>query len=65
MEQNAVIDPELSQRLEGLDSIIHGLYQNHQLMEFLSFNLHKETYNLFNNHGLYWILERFDGATNY
>jgi len=46
---------ELEDRIKGLESIIHGLYQNNSLLQYMSFNLHKEPYNLFNNIGLYWI----------
>jgi len=49
------MDEEFRSRLNGLESIIHSLHHNNGLLKFMSFNLHKEPFNLFNNHGLYWI----------
>jgi hypothetical protein len=46
---------EIRYRLNGLEGMIHGLHHNAELMKYLSFNLHTEPYNLFNNLGLYWI----------
>jgi hypothetical protein len=46
---------DIEDRLFGLESIIHELYYNMKLMRYMSRNLHKETYNLFNNDALYWI----------
>lgn len=39
-------------RLDGLGSILHEMRYNQDLMEFISFNLHNKTFNLFNNVGL-------------
>ena len=46
---------EIRYRLNGLEFIIHNLHHNVELMKYMSFNLHKEPFNLFNNIGLYWI----------
>jgi hypothetical protein len=49
------VHPELNDRLQGLESILHRMHYNQQLIEFLSFNLHTRTFNLSNNAGLMWI----------
>ncbi len=49
------MEKEIEYRLFGLESIIDGLHHNLKLMEYISYGLHKETFNLFNNLGLYWI----------
>ena len=46
---------EIRQRLNGLEGIIHKLHHNLGLMEYISYNLHDNRFNLFNNSGLYWI----------
>jgi hypothetical protein len=46
---------EIRYRLNGLEGMIHGLHHNAKLMQYMSFGLHKEPFNLFNNPGLYWI----------
>jgi len=46
---------EIDNRLFGLESIIHGMHHNSEMMEYMSYKLHKESFNLFNNLGLYWI----------
>jgi len=46
---------EIRYRLDGLEIVVHNLHHNAELMKYMSFNLHKEPFNLFNNHGLYWI----------
>ncbi len=46
---------EIRYRLNGLEAIIHNLHHNLQLMQYMSYGLHKEPFNLFNNSGLYWI----------
>lgn len=46
---------EIRYRLNGLEFIVHNLHHNTALMKYMSFNLHKEPFNLFNNIGLYWI----------
>jgi len=48
--------PEIiEERLYGLEHIIHSIYHNIQLLEFMSKNLHNERFNLFNNLGLHYI----------
>jgi len=49
------MEEEIENRLLGLESIIHGMYHNLELMKYMSYNLHKDRFNLFNNLGLYWI----------
>lgn len=49
------MNEEIKNRFEGLESIIHGLHHNNGLMQFMSFGLHKEPFNLQSNLGLYWI----------
>jgi hypothetical protein len=46
---------EIRYRLNGLESLIHSLHHNAKLMQYMSFGLHNEPFNLFNNDGLYWI----------
>ena len=46
---------EIRYRLSELEGIIHRLHHNLELMEYISYNLHKKSFNLFNNSGLYWI----------
>jgi len=46
---------EIRYRLNGLEGIIHNLHHNGQLMQYMSYGLHKEPFNLFNNLGLHWI----------
>jgi hypothetical protein len=52
---NFAMKKEIRYRLNGLEFIIHNLHHNAALMKYMSFNLHKEPFNLFNNIGLYWI----------
>jgi hypothetical protein len=47
--------PELEERLTGLENIIHGIYHNLEMMNYINYNLHNEPFNLGNNLGLYWI----------
>ncbi len=49
------MENEIEDRLSGLEHIIHGLFHNLELMEYISFNLHKQSFNLFNNIGLHWV----------
>jgi hypothetical protein len=35
--------------------MVHSLHHNSKLMQYLSFGLHKEPFNLYNNAGLYWM----------
>jgi hypothetical protein len=46
---------EIRYRLNGLEAMIHSLHHNAELMQYMSFGLHKEPFNLHNNIGLYWI----------
>jgi hypothetical protein len=46
---------EIRYRLNGLEAMIHSLHHNAKLMQYMSFGLHKEPFNLFNNIGLHWI----------
>jgi hypothetical protein len=52
---SAIMEKEIEYRLFGLESIIHGLHHNLELMEYMSYGLHKERFNLFNNLRLIWI----------
>jgi hypothetical protein len=45
----------IDERLFGLEHIIHSIHHNVELLEFMSFNLHKERFNLLNNSGLLYI----------
>jgi hypothetical protein len=45
----------IEERLFGLEHIIHSIHHNVELLEFMSLNLHKERFNLFNNLGLHYI----------
>lgn len=47
----------LNSHLEGLESIIHNIYQNKKIAEYLLYNIHNDEFNLNNNLGLYWILK--------
>jgi len=53
---------EIRYRLNGLESIIHNLHQNAELMQYMSFGLHQESFNLFNNLGLHWIWGQLMGS---
>ncbi|MCH4828628.1 MULTISPECIES: hypothetical protein [Flavobacterium] len=50
-----MMKPEIEERLVGLDNIIQSLNNNIQLLEYISYNLHRETFSLNNNLGLIWI----------
>ena len=45
----------IKDRIAGLENIIHGVYHNQELLEYIRKNLHRETFNLSNNKGLLWI----------
>lgn len=42
-------------RLRGIRYLIHSIHHNITTLEYLSYNLHKETFNTINNSGLYMI----------
>lgn len=50
-----IMKNEIRYRLNGLESIVHHLHHNAELLKYLSVNLHRKTFNLFNNPGLYWV----------
>lgn len=45
----------MEERLIGLEKIFHTLDCNIKMLEYISFDLHKETFNLNNNIGLVWV----------
>lgn len=49
---------EIRYRLNGLELIIQNLHHNAELMNYMSYNLHQEPFNLFNNSSLHWIWVR-------
>lgn len=49
------MNEEIKIRLSGLERIVLGLHHNAELLQYMSFNLHQETFNLINNTGLFWI----------
>jgi len=49
------MEKEIEDRLTGLESIIYGLHHNLELLEYISYGLHREPFNLSNNFGLVWI----------
>ena len=49
------MNKEILERLQGLESIMHELHHNLRLMEYVTYGLHKQTFNLSNNVGLVWI----------
>lgn len=46
---------DIQNRIKGLEGILQETNSNLSLLQFMSFDLHKETYNLANNLGLFWI----------
>jgi len=55
------MNDEMKLRIKGLEIIVQELHHNNNLMQFMSFNLHKKPFNLFNNFGLYWIWSNIMG----
>jgi len=51
MNKNDLIE----ERLHGLEDILHSIHHNIDLLEFMTYKLHRERFNLFNNLGLYYI----------
>lgn len=45
----------MEERLNGLENIIHTLDCNIKILEYISYDLHKETFSLNNNIGLLWV----------
>lgn len=48
------MNEEIEARIFGLENIIHGTWHNISLLEYISFNLHKSSFNL-SNIGIHWI----------
>jgi hypothetical protein len=55
------MNTELKERIDGVEGIVFELTVNNEILKFLSFNLHKESFNVQNNLGLAWIWKQFLG----
>ncbi|MBI9042818.1 hypothetical protein [Lutibacter sp.] len=51
MKLNKIIE----ERINVLESILHSIHHNIELLEYMTYNLHKERFNLFNNRGLFHV----------
>ncbi len=52
------MNEEIKYRLFGLEGIVYRLHQNLGLVEYITYGLHREPFNLSNNFGLYWTCGR-------